>query len=205
MLKGHLPSKFIEQLEMQSTCPFHCLSWLLQENESCKYCTNCIVCIEQFKLFDDLQAIVGSNKLPKEIDKTEANVQLFIGHSVRGKYQQSKFMKKIEQVGPGEPIAICYYMMSYYFSNSGTHNVTGMKKGDSLHGTMFLFRFSDSREIEVEIHDLFTNGDCVQNWFFTVSAFEATLKDLAAKHDDIKKLSIWWTIGFISIILLSYG
>ena len=37
VLKGHLVSKFIEQLEEKSTCPFHCMSWLLEENGACEY------------------------------------------------------------------------------------------------------------------------------------------------------------------------
>ena len=43
ILKGHLLSKFIEQLEMQLTCPFHCMSSLLEENGACQYRTDCNV------------------------------------------------------------------------------------------------------------------------------------------------------------------
>ena len=90
ILKGHLLSKFIEQLEMQSTCSFHCMSWLLEENGACEYRTDCNVCIERFQLFDDLQAIVGSTKLPtnrksyyaKEIHKIESNVRSYISRYV---------------------------------------------------------------------------------------------------------------------------
>lgn len=55
----------------------------------------------------------------------------------------------------------------------------------------FISPQSDSSEIEVEIHDVCSNGDCVQNCFFTASAFEATLKNFSSKHEDITSLVIW--------------
>ena len=101
-------------------------------------------------------------------------------------------MKEIEQLQSGETVAVCDYMMKLLLQKfREPQRDWYAKKGVSLHGTMFFHKSSDSGEIEVEIHDLYSNGDCVQNWFFTISAFEATFKNFAAKHDDIKKLSIW--------------
>ena len=34
VLKGHLLSKFPDDLEMESPCPFHCMSWLLKEKST---------------------------------------------------------------------------------------------------------------------------------------------------------------------------
>lgn len=95
------------------------MSWLLEENGACEYRSDCSVCIERFQLFDDLQAVVASTNLSndrktyyaKTLHKIEANVQSYIGHLVRGKYQRSKFMKEIEHLQPGDTIAVCDYMM----------------------------------------------------------------------------------------------
>lgn len=95
------------------------MSWLLEENGACEYRCDCSVCIERFQLFDDLQAVVASTNLSndrktyyaKTLHKIEANVQSYIGHLVRGKYQRSKFMKEIEHLQPGDTIAVRDYMM----------------------------------------------------------------------------------------------
>ena len=56
---------------------------------------------------------------------------------------------------------------------------------------MFFFKTEDSQDIQVEIHDVFSNGDCTQNWYFTVSAFEATLNNFRSRHEDVKSVIIW--------------
>ena len=65
------------------------------------------------------------------------------------------------------------------------------KKGASVHGCMFFFRCGTSSDIEIEIHDLFSNGDCTQNCFFSASALEASFKNFQARHPEINVLSIW--------------
>ena len=101
-------------------------------------------------------------------------------------------MKEIEQLRPGETIAVCDYMRKFLLQKFREPQCDWYaKKGVSVHGTMFFYKSSDSKEIKVEIHDVFSNSDCVQNWFFTASAFEATFQNFAARHDGIKKLYIW--------------
>ena len=39
------------------------------------------------------------------------------------------------------------------------------KNGVSVHDSMFFFRSDDSADIQVEIHDVFSNGDSTQNFF----------------------------------------
>ena len=200
VLKGHLLSKFITELESESNCPFHCMSWLLDESGSCEYSSECSVCIERFHLFDDINATILSTQLSndrkayyvKSIHKVQENLQAYIGHLVRGKYQRMRFMKEIEQLQPGETIAVSDYMMKLLLQKfREPQRDWYAKKGVSVHGTMFFYKSSDSGQIEVEIHDVFSNGDCVQNWFFTASAFEATFSNFSAKHKDITKLYIW--------------
>lgn len=65
------------------------------------------------------------------------------------------------------------------------------KKGVSVHGCMFFFRCGTSSDIQIEIHDLFSNGDCTQNWFLSASALEASFKNFQSRHPEINVLSIW--------------
>ena len=63
VLKGHLFSKFVNELEMQSPCLFHCMSWLLEKNATCANQNVCDICVERFNLFDDLHATISISKL----------------------------------------------------------------------------------------------------------------------------------------------
>ena len=54
-----------------------------------------------------------------------------------------------------------------------------------------LFRCGTSSDIQIEIHDLFSNGDCTENWFFSANALEASFKNFQARHPEINALSIW--------------
>ena len=101
-------------------------------------------------------------------------------------------MKEIELLQSGETIAVSDYMMKLLLQKfREPQRDWYAKKEVSVHGTMFFYKSSESGQVEVEIHDVFSNGDCVQNWFFTASAFEATFLNFSAKHKDITKLYIW--------------
>lgn len=149
VLKGHLLSKFVTQLEIQSNCPFGCMSWLLEESASCECFSECDACIERFHLFDDLHATILSTKLSydrkeyyvKSIQKIQENLQAYIGHLVRGKYQRMKFMKEIELLQPGETIAVSNYMMKLLLQKfREPQRDWYAKKGVSVHGTMFFYK-----------------------------------------------------------------
>ena len=56
---------------------------------------------------------------------------------------------------------------------------------------VFFFKTENSQDIQVEIHNVFSNGDCTQNWYFTFSAFEATLNNFRSRHEDVKSVIIW--------------
>ena len=51
LLKGHLLSKFINELDMQSPCPFNNMSRLLGEITTCPTGETCDVCAERFNLY----------------------------------------------------------------------------------------------------------------------------------------------------------
>ena len=56
------------------------------------------------------------------------------------------------------------------------------KEGGVCSWQYVFFKTENLEEIHVEIHDVFSNGDCTQNWYFTVSGFEATLKNFRSQH-----------------------
>ena len=66
-----------------------------------------------------------------------------------------------------------------------------LKKAYPYMEVCFFYKSSHSFDIEVEIHDVFSNGDCVQNGYFTASAFEATMNNFVSKHEEIRTLVIW--------------
>ena len=127
VLKGHLLSKFITELEIESNCPFHCMSWLLEEDH-------------------DRKAYYV-----KSIQKVQENLQAYIGHLVHGEYQRLRFMKEIEFLQPGETIAVSDYMMKLLLQKfrEPQHDWYA-KKGVLVHGTMFFNKSSESGQVEVQ-------------------------------------------------------
>lgn len=202
ILKGHLLSKFSSELQQHSACPFHCMELLLNEKSSCKnHHEICQECIQRFTLFDDLLATINVSSLNPARKKyyrelfiiLQGNLDLYIAHLVRGKHQRTQFMKDIEELKPGHAIVVCDYMMKLLLEKfrEPQRDWYG-KKGVSVHGSMFFFKTKESGEdIMVEIHDVFSNGDCTQNWYFSPSAFEATFKNFSARHEDVTSLVIW--------------
>ena len=132
VLKGHLLSKFISELETESNCPFHCMSWLLEESGSCEYSSECSVCIERFHLFDDLNATILATQLSndrkayyiKSIQKVQENLQAYIGHLVRGKYQRMRFMKEITV----KPDVVFPGILQHTFKFSNVHWLIALSK-----------------------------------------------------------------------------
>ena len=97
-LKGYLLSDFSNNLEAHDTCPFHCMTLMLSENPSCatpeEHRKSCDMCIEQFQSFDDLknemdncESIDDKERQMKKIEQYQQNLQTYIFHLVRGKYQ----------------------------------------------------------------------------------------------------------------------
>ena len=95
-------------------------------------------------------------------------------------------------VGSGHMFSVCNCMMKLLLQKfREPQNDWYAKKGVSVHGCMFLLRCNHSFEIQIEIHDVFSNGDCTQNWFFTASAFGAYFRNFHARHPAIDTVSIW--------------
>jgi hypothetical protein len=199
--RGHLLSEFQQSLSSTSNTPCHCMTWLLEAEPKCKdHEEICNKCFERYLLFEDIQECVYHSNLPKErkvhykelLDGIELKSRMYIAHLVRGKYQKQEFLKAIRELRSGQTIAVCDYMMKLLLQKFREPQKDWYaKKGVSVHGCMFFFRSEDSSEIEIEIHDLFSNGDCTQNWFFTASAFEASFTNFQARHPNIHTVSIW--------------
>ena len=65
------------------------------------------------------------------------------------------------------------------------------KKGASVHGVMFLYREEEEGLILTEYHDTFSEADHTQNWFFSASCLEESVKNLKCLNPEIKTLSLW--------------
>ena len=201
IFKGHLLWDFQHSLTATSDSPCHCMTWLLEENADCKsHAELCNTCFERYLLFHDINALVNGSSLPesrkahyaKQLDRIKTKAQTYIAHLVRGKYQKLQFVKAINESSPGHAIAVCDYMMKLLMQKFREPQKDWYaKKGVSVHGCMFFYRSDTSSDIKIEIHDLFSSGDCTQNWYFSASALEATFKNFAALHPNISKVSLW--------------
>ena len=199
--RGHLLSDFQTLLSITSNCPCHCMTWLLEENAGCEsHREMCDKCFERYLLFKDVATFINNTCLPAErktyyqnlLESIGIKTQKYIAHLVRGKYQRQQFLKAINESRPGHAIVVCDYMMKLLLQKFREPQKDWYaKKGVSVHGCMFFFRCGTSSDIQIEIHDLFSNGDCTQNWFFSASALEASFNNFQARHPEINVLSIW--------------
>ena len=124
-------------------------------------------------------------------------MNLYIAHLVCGKHQRMQFTKDVDTLKPGKAIVVCDYMMKLLLEKfrEPQRDWYG-KKGVSVHGSMFFFKTKDEEDIMVEIHNVFSNGNCAQNWYFSASAFEATFQSHvtnlpSACHSHVKSLVKW--------------
>lgn len=174
---------------------------LLNTKASCKNHSDiCNVCAERFTLFDDFLSTVTSSSLntirkryyEQELRKVQECLHLYVAHLVRGKYQRLQFMKEVDSLKPGKALVVCDYMMKLLLHKfrEPQRDWYG-KNGVSVHGSMFFFRSDDSADIQVEIHDVFSNGDSTQNWLFTASAFESTFNNFSSTNTNVRSLVIW--------------
>ena len=156
-------------------------------------------CFERYLLFQDVSMFVTNTCLSKERDllpkpawehwNKDAEIHC---SSCSREYQRQQFLKAINESSPGHAIVVCDYMMKLLLQKFREPQKDWYaKKGVSVHGCMFFFWCGTSSEIQIEIHDLFSNGDCTQNWFFSASALEASFKNFKSCHPEINVLSIW--------------
>ena len=110
----------------------------------------CDVCMEQLKIFEDLKHELDNcnnlqqdekEKIIKKIDLFQNNLQTYIFHLVRGKYQRRKFEEDIGELSDDSTAVVADYMMKLLFQKLFEPQKDWFgKKGVSLHGTMFLYK-----------------------------------------------------------------
>ena len=102
------------------------------------------------------------------------------------------FLGKIKYLKVGDSVAVCDYMMRLLFQKQyECQSEWYGKKGVSLHGTMFIYKSDDSDEISIEFHDTFSEDDDTQNWFFSSSCIEESVRNFKSLHPHITSLSLW--------------
>lgn len=69
------------------------------------------------------------------------------------------------------------------------------KKGVSLHGSMFLFKKEENGELFTEFHDLYSEADDKQNWYFSASCLEESIKNFKNLHPEMSTITLWTDNG----------
>ena len=97
------------------------MAWLWNDEANCckRHTQLCNECVERFVLFDDLQATISASTLSitrkcyyqDQVRKVQENLDLYIAHLVRGKYQKMKFMEEVDRLKPGKAVVVWDYMM----------------------------------------------------------------------------------------------
>jgi len=105
-------------------------------------------------------------------------------------------MKDVYDLKPGAAIIVADYMMKLLYQKLFEPQCDWFaKKGVSLHGTMFLYRKEEDGEIYTEYHDLYSEFDDKQNWFFSVSCLEESFRNFNALHPEINHCILWTDNG----------
>ena len=181
------------------------MTLMLSEHPSCgtpeEHRKSCDMCIEQFQIFDDLknemdncESIDDKERHIKKIEQYQQNLQTYIFHLVRGKYQRKKFEEDINSITDRSCVVVADYMMKLLFQKLFEPQKDWFgKKGVSLHGTMFLFK--SEGKLMTEFHDLYCEDDDKQNWFFSASCLEESLKNFKSLHPGIDSAKLWTDNG----------
>ena len=93
-LKGYLLSEIPANLKTHSDCATHCAGLSLSDHPSCgsvsEHQLNYSNCLEKFQLFRDIEETIDmleNSEMKEKLGKIEENMNNYIGHIVRGKYQ----------------------------------------------------------------------------------------------------------------------
>ena len=108
-------------------------------------------------------------------------------------------MKEVADLKPGHVIAVSDYMMKLMFRWLYEPQKEWFgKKGASVHGVMFLYREEDEGLILTEYHDTFSEADYTQNWFFSASCLEESVKNLVRQWSTLQKLQFHYMASEIT-------
>lgn len=201
-LKGYLLGDFSNNLKTHDECASHCMEWCLSDKPQCgnNHSNSCLNCNERWQLLEDLSNTVDElncsseerDTLKSEISTITDNLSKYISHLIRGKYQRDCYMKEVANLEPGQAVGVSDYMMKLMFRRLYEPQKEWFgKKGASVHGVMFLYREKEGGPILTEYHDTFSETDDTQNWFFSASCLQESVKNLKSLHPEIKSLSLW--------------
>ena len=201
-LKGYLLSEFQANLKTHSDCATHCASLWLSDEPPCgnisQHQETCQSCLEIVHLISEIKCADCSNdpQIAHEVAKIEENLNNYIGHIVRGKYQREQFLKDIKNLSPGQAVMVADYMMKLLFQKLFEPQKDWFaKKGVSLHGSMFFFRREENGEIFTEFHDLYSESDDKQNWYFSASCLEESIRNFKKLHPEVSNVILWTDNG----------
>ena len=127
-LKGYLLSEFQANLKTHSECATHCASLWLSDDAPCGNITQhqetCHSCLQIFHLITDMKAVsnqLNDPEVEEEITQIEQNLNNYIAHIIRGKYQREQFLIDINNLDPGKAIMVADYMMKLLFQKLFRH------------------------------------------------------------------------------------
>ena len=185
-LKGYLLSEFQANLKIHNDCATHCASLSLSDDPPCgnlaQQQETCQSFLQIFRLIRKIKCANYSNdpQIAQEVAKIEENLNNYIGHIVRGKYQREQFD----------------YMMKLLFQKLFEPQKDWFaKNGVSLHGSMFLFKKEENGELFTEFHDLYSESDDKQNWYFSASCLEESIKNFKKLHPVMSTITLWTDNG----------
>lgn len=88
-------------------------------------------------------------------------------------------MKEVVNLEFGYVIGVSDYMMKLMFRWLYEFQKDWFgKKGVFVYGVMFFYREEKGGFILIEYYDIFSENDDIQNWFFSVSCFQESVKNL---------------------------
>ena len=201
-LRGYLLSDFSNNLKSHDECASHCMEGCLSDEPQCgnNHSNNCSNCNERWQLIEDLGSTADElncsseerDTLKTEVSIIEDNLFKYIAHLIRGKHQRDCYMKEVANLKPGHAIGVSDYTMKLMFRRLYEPQKEWFgKKGASVHEVMFLHREEEEGPILTEYHDTFSETDDTQNWFFSASCLEESVKNLKSLHPEIKSLTLW--------------
>ena len=135
-LKGYLLSEFQANLKIHNDCATHCARlWFSDDPPPCcnlaQHQETCHSCLQIFHLIREIKCANYSNdpQIAQEVARMEENLNNYIGHIVRGRYQREQFLKDINNLSPGQAVMVADCNdENFCFRNFLSHKKIGLPK-----------------------------------------------------------------------------
>lgn len=204
----YLRTDFSRHVSVHSATATHCLQFAfadsgkdigsLRHHEcSCasqEHLMDCDKCNLRFYLFEQLYKLVDAlpaetrDQYLKKCNEIEASLGVYVGHIMRGVHQRGTLAYFLENLKENQCVVLADYKMKYLFQ-AFRENCSSWyaKRGASILGILVLYRDPASGELMMEYHDIVSEVDCRQDWFFSCSGFEATIKEFRKAHPHVNE------------------